>query len=110
MQTSPDRRPAEESMTSEEQARPDLWNRTYQIGVVVRDLDQAKAFYERLGIGPFSEGPSGHTLERSIYGEPAPEAQVRGATAPMGDIEFELLEPVAGRTIQSEFLERHGEG
>jgi hypothetical protein len=28
----------------------------------------------------------------------------------MGDIEFELLEPVAGRTIQSEFLERHGEG
>ena len=52
-------------MTDEERARPNRWDRTYQIGVVVRDLDQAKAFYERLGIGPFEEGPSAHTLERS---------------------------------------------
>jgi hypothetical protein len=28
----------------------------------------------------------------------------------MGDIEFELLQPVSGNTIQAEFLERHGEG
>ena len=97
-------------MTDGEHARPNLWDRTYQIGVVVRDLDQAKAFYERLGIGPFDEGPSAHTLERRIYGEPAPDAAVRGALAKMGDLEFELLQPVSGRTIQGEFLERHGEG
>jgi catechol 2,3-dioxygenase-like lactoylglutathione lyase family enzyme len=97
-------------MTSEKQARSDIWDRTYQIGVVVRDLDRAKMFYERLGIGPFNEGPSGSTLERRIYGEPAPDAAVRGAIAKMGEIEFELLEPVSGNTIQSEFLERHGEG
>ena len=97
-------------MPSDKQARSDLWDRTYQIGVVVRDLDQAKDFYERLGIGPFEEGPSGHTLERRIYGELAPDAAVRGAVAPMGDIEFELQQPVSGDTIQSEFLERHGEG
>lgn len=97
-------------MTSEKQARSDIWDRTYQIGVVVRDLDRAKVFYERLGIGPFSEGPSGHTLERRIYGELAPDAAVRGAIAKMGEIEFELLEPVSGKTIQGEFLERHGEG
>jgi hypothetical protein len=97
-------------MTDEERARPNLWDRTYQIGVVVRDLDQAKAFYERLGIGPFDEGPSAHTLERRIYGEPAPDAAVRGALAKMGDLEFEILQPVSGTTIQSEFLERHGEG
>jgi len=97
-------------MTNEERARPDLWDRAYQIGVVVRDMDRAKSFYERLGIGPFVEGPSAHTLERRIYGELEPDAQVRGAIAQMGNIEFELLEPVAGRTIQGEFLERHGEG
>ena len=97
-------------MTGDQQARADIWDRAYQIGVVVRDIDKAKSFYERLGIGPFAEGPSAHTLERRIYGEFAPDAAVRGMTAPMGNIEFELLQPVSGRTIQGEFLERHGEG
>ena len=97
-------------MADEQRARPGLWDRTYQVGVVVRDLDRAKAFYERLGIGPFDEGPSAHTLRREIYGESAPDAAVRGTLAKMGDIEFELLQPVSGNTIQGEFLERHGEG
>lgn len=97
-------------MSSGGQARQDLWDRAYQIGVVVRDMDRAKAFYERLGIGPFVEGPSAHALERRIYGEPAPDAMVRGAIAQMGQIEFELLEPVSGKSIQGEFLETHGEG
>ena len=42
-------------MTDDQRARSGLWDRTYQVGVVVRDLDRAKAFYERLGIGPFEE-------------------------------------------------------
>jgi methylmalonyl-CoA/ethylmalonyl-CoA epimerase len=100
----------EGTMTSGEQARPDMWDRAYQVGVVVRDMDKAKAFYERLGIGPFVEGPSGHALDRRIYGEPAPDAEVRGAITQMGRIEFELLEPVSGKSIQGEFLEKHGEG
>lgn len=95
---------------SEERARQGIWDRAYQIGVVVRDLDQAVSFYERLGIGPFVEGPSSHTVERRIYGEPSPDAQVRGRIAQMGDIEFELLQPVSGRTVQGDFLEEHGEG
>lgn len=92
------------------QARSTLWDRTYQVGVVVRDLDRAKAFYERIGIGPFEEGPSAHTLRREIYGEPAPDVEVRGTLAKMGSIEFELMQPVSGKSIQAEFLERHGEG
>lgn len=90
--------------------RPDLWERTYQIGVVVRDIDKAARFYERLGIGPFSEGPSAHTPVRKIYGADAPDVAVKGLIAQMGGIEFELLQPVAGKGIQAEFLERHGEG
>lgn len=90
--------------------RRDLWDRTYQIGVVVRDLDVAKAFYERIGIGPFEEGPSAHTRRREIYGQVEEDARVRGTVAQMGKIEFELLQPVSGNTIQAEFLERHGEG
>ena len=90
--------------------REDLWSRTYQVGVVVRDIDRAVEFYERLGVGPFVEGPSAHTLERKIYGQDAPDVKVKGLITQMGPIEFELLQPVAGRGIQAEFLEKHGEG
>jgi catechol 2,3-dioxygenase-like lactoylglutathione lyase family enzyme len=87
-----------------------MWARTYQVAVVVRDIDQARAFYERLGIGPFVEGPSASARERRIHGRLVPDAAVRGAVAPMGAIELELLQPVSGDTIQAEFLRTHGEG
>lgn len=97
-------------MTDGSRARSDMWARAYQVGVVVRDMDAAKRFYERLGIGPFIEGPSAHTFERTIYGQNSPDTQVRGAIAQMGSIEFELLQPVFGRSVQGDFLEEHGEG
>lgn len=97
-------------MTEKPALREDLWSRTYQVGVVVRDIDRAVEFYERLGVGPFEEGPSAHTLERKIYGREAPDVKVKGLIAQMGPIEFELLQPVEGRGVQAEFLEKHGEG
>lgn len=93
-----------------EEAERNLWARTYQVGVVVRDLERAVEFYQALGIGPFEEGPSAHALERRIYGEVVADAEVRGLVARMGDIEFELLQPVRGRTVQQEFLDTRGEG
>lgn len=87
-----------------------LWERVYQVGIVVRDLEQARAFYERLGIGPFTEGPSASALDRRIYGRPGPDAVVRGLVAPMGRLEFELLQPVSGDSVQAEFLRTRGEG
>lgn len=97
-------------MADKAQARDDLWSRTYQVGVVVRDIEKAARFYERLGIGPFVEGPSAHALERKIYGEDVSDARVKGLIAQMGSVEFELLQPVSDNTIQAEFLEKHGEG
>lgn len=87
-----------------------LWSRAYQVGVVVKDIEKAAKFYERLGIGPFTEGPSASALDRRIYGKPVQGARVKGLIAKMGSIEFELLQPVEGQTLQSEFLERNGEG
>ena len=97
-------------MADEAAIRDDLWSRTYQVGVVVRDIEKATRFYERLGIGPFVEGPSAHALERKIYGKDSPDAEVKGLITQMGPIEFELLQPVSGDSIQAEFLEKHGEG
>jgi methylmalonyl-CoA/ethylmalonyl-CoA epimerase len=92
------------------EARRGLWARAYQVGVVVRDMDRAIEFYESLGIGPFEEGPSAHAVERRIYGEVVPDAEVVGRIAKIGDIEFELLQPVRGATVQQEFLDARGEG
>lgn len=97
-------------MSDEKKARPGLWDRTYQVGVAVRDLDQAIAFYERLGIGPFIEGPSAHSIMRKVYGEDAPDTRVSGKIAQMGSIEFELLSPIAGPSVQQDFIDQHGEG
>lgn len=95
---------------AERRAREGLWDRAYQVGVVVRDLDAAVSFYERLGIGPFVEGPSAHTTKRVVFGEDAPDASLRGKITQMGNIEFELLQPVEGTTVQGDFLETRGEG
>ena len=82
-----------------------------QIGVIVRDIDQAVSFYESLGIGPF-ESPKGPApiFDRQVYGKPAPDVKNRISTAQMGAIQLELVQPVSGKSLQMEFLERHGEG
>ena len=85
------------------------FSKAYQVGVVVREMDKAIEFYQSLGIGPFIEGPSAIAIDRKVYGKPA-DVKVRGAIAQMGRIEFELLQPVEGESIQREFLNSRGEG
>ncbi|MGB4137947.1 MAG: VOC family protein, partial [Microbacterium sp.] len=84
------------------------WNRVYQIGVVVEDIDRAVEHYRRAGIGPFLEGPSEAASDRRVYGAPT-DAVVRGACVQLGEIEFELLQPVSGDSIQAEALRDRGE-
>lgn len=84
------------------------WDRTYQIAVVVDDLEAARAHYERAGIGPFVEGPSARAVSRRVYGQDA-DVEVRGLLAQMGPLELELLQPTRGASIQREALDAKGE-
>lgn len=93
-----------------EKKEKSLWERAYQVAVVVKDMDKAIKFYESLGIGPFVEGPSAVALERRIYGKLEPDAEVMGRIARMGSIELELMQPVQGNSIQMEYLKTRGEG
>ncbi len=84
-----------------------------QIGVVVRD---ARAVAEQLtgllGIGPFRmmEYPIPGSDAQSIYlGEPA-RFRVFLAFANLGPTQLELVQPLEGRSIWSDFLEQHGPG
>jgi methylmalonyl-CoA/ethylmalonyl-CoA epimerase len=86
------------------------WTRAYQVCVVVADLARAAAFYESIGIGPFREGPSAHTIRRCVRGAEAPTTRLAGLIAQLGELELELIQPIAGPSVQREFLDRHGEG
>lgn len=84
-------------------------SRLFQIGVVVRDIDEAVDYYSStFGLGPFRT----MVVERHgaiVRGKPA-DYKVKLAFAQMGDIEFELVQILEGETIQSEFLRKKGEG
>jgi 4-hydroxyphenylpyruvate dioxygenase-like putative hemolysin len=80
-----------------------------QVGVIVRDMDKAIEHYQSLGIGPF-ESLNVTSIDRKVYGKPAPDVKNLSRVAQMGQLQFELLQPVSGESIQKEFLEKCGEG
>lgn len=67
------------------------------LGIAVRDLRQARGFYELLGMKP---GPE-ETVEHE---------QVRTTMIPAGESRIELLEPTAPDSVIGRFIERRGEG
>jgi hypothetical protein len=87
-------------------------HRIAHIGVVVRDaVKSAKQYAKIFGIGPWMFFDSLPT-EATFHGDPIKdnEACVRLALANLGDIEFELLQPLYGPSSHMEFLKTHGEG
>jgi methylmalonyl-CoA/ethylmalonyl-CoA epimerase len=87
------------------QGRPDV----HHVGVVVRNRDAALRRYEEV-LGP---------LRFFTYDREIPSIGVRGervtagvhlAFCNLGNILFEVIEPLHGKTIYQEFLDQHGEG
>lgn len=83
-----------------------------QICIVVRDIDKTMREYsERLGWGPWKvyEHVSPVLHDTHLRGE-AEEYSMLGAETMVGDIGYELIQPLSGNTIYQEFLDKHGEG
>ena len=84
-----------------------------QIGAVVQDLDQSIAMLTKVfGIGPFRTiywPPKGRDMEPIYQGRPA-NFKARMAFAELGPIELELIQPLEGESIWSDFLAVHGPG
>ncbi len=79
--------------------------------IVVRDLDKAMGNYvEKFGVGPFTvreiHTPATHAVVR---GEPSAYT-LKFAYARSGGITLELVQPIAGNSLQAEFLVQRGEG
>lgn len=83
-----------------------------QIAMVVEDLEQAMVTYwEVFGIGPwqiYTLQPPEMT-EATVREKPQPYT-MRLALATVGNLQWELIQPLTGRSIYKEFLEQRGGG
>jgi methylmalonyl-CoA/ethylmalonyl-CoA epimerase len=81
-----------------------------QIGVIVRNMEQAVDFYSSaFGVGPFSP-ISDLVPDKSWYMGEIHPLHLRVSRAKWGALEFELIQPVEGMSIHQDFLDAHGEG
>lgn len=83
-----------------------------QIAHVVRDLDRTmKSYWEKFGIGPWDVYTFGPPAMRDsmVRGRPSSHAYLLALTW-RGGAQFELMQPLTGRSIYDDFLEKKGEG
>jgi hypothetical protein len=83
-----------------------------QIAIVVRDIDKAmKNYYEKLGVGPWDVYTFAPPVLRENYykGKPSDSSWLL-ALAWMGDRQLELMQPLKGDGVISNFLKKKGEG
>lgn len=85
---------------------------TLQLGFVVADLQQAmKHYVEVLGIGPWQiytiEAPE--LTNTTVHGKPEPYSLKLGV-AQVGNVQWELIQPLTGRSVYREFLDSKGGG
>ena len=82
----------------------------YQLGYVVRDIEKACRYYESVfGTGPFSNVIDVNMDGALLRGKPV-ETTIKVAFVQSGDVQIELIEPVVGKNLYTEFLETRGEG
>jgi len=87
------------------------WKQVIQVCVVVKDLQKSMERYWDLGIGPwaiytFQPPELTHT---TLHGKPA-QYSMKLAIAMIGNMMWELIQPLEGPSTYKEFLEQKGEG
>jgi methylmalonyl-CoA/ethylmalonyl-CoA epimerase len=96
----------------DEPTRSPAFTETMQIGIVVRDLDAAMRRYEEdYGIGPWGvfQIKPGDVKDWRENGRRV-EPSTRAATAMVGRVQWELIQPLDDKSIFAQFLAEKGEG
>jgi methylmalonyl-CoA/ethylmalonyl-CoA epimerase len=84
------------------------WSLT-QVGVVVKDVKQVAERLAFLGIGPFQEMVLPKERQELFRGKPA-LADAKILCAALGEIQLELVQPIARESPHREYLDAKGEG
>ena len=84
----------------------------HQVGVIVRDLEQAmRNYWERFAIGPWRVYTYGPPLVKEMtYHGRRQDYRMRIALCWVGPLMIELIQPLEGPSIYEDFLREHGEG
>jgi methylmalonyl-CoA/ethylmalonyl-CoA epimerase len=88
------------------------FTQTMQIGIVVRDLDATiRRYVDDYGIGPWKiyEFNPGNAKGLHEYGQPVKRSW-RLAVAMVGQLQWELIEPLDDKSIYARFLAEKGGG
>jgi methylmalonyl-CoA/ethylmalonyl-CoA epimerase len=81
-----------------------------QVCVVTRDHRRTLEGFVNLGIGPWTiRTVDGSNLRGSYRGQPA-DFSAKLCLANSQNMNWEVIEPIRGRSIYADFLERHGDG
>ena len=86
--------------------RESVFNQTVQLGIVVRDLQATvRRYVDDYGIGPweFAQIDAGGANNCREYGQPV-ERSTRIAVATVGEVMWELIEPLEEEGIYARFL------
>src|ERR1039457_4483835 len=92
--------------------RDPVFTQTMQIGIVVRDLDATmRKYVDEYGIGPWKiyEFNPGNAKDLREYGQPVKRSW-RLAVAMVGQLQWELIEPLDDESIYARFLAEKGGG
>jgi methylmalonyl-CoA/ethylmalonyl-CoA epimerase len=92
--------------------REPVFTETLQIAIVVRDLEAAmRTYVDDYGIGPWDihEFNPGNVKDLREYGQPV-ERSWRLAVAMVGQVMWELIEPLDDESVYARFLAEKGEG
>jgi len=88
------------------------FTKVVQVAMVVRDVDASvRRYWDDLGIGPwklYTLGPS-NMSNMTFHGKPV-QHSFRAALTDIGDMEWELIQPLDSRSVYAEHLSKHGEG
>ncbi len=78
------------------------------IGIVVKNIDETIDYYTSgWGISSWNKLDVAPAREQMLVGDPF---RLKIAVAPWGPVLLELLQPMNGETVWSDFLETNGEG
>jgi hypothetical protein len=92
--------------------RKPIFKRVAQVAMVVKDLDEAvKRHWDLCGIGPwriYTFDPS--TVTDMVLDDRPEQYAMRLALTTIGDVSWELIQPLDDKSIYAQFLKEHGEG
>ena len=90
---------------------PSPFRLLHHVCIVVRDLDKSQAYYESLGVGPWTDFPPLEVFRNELK---VPDVEafmgLRFRWCNLDNVQLQLCEPGPGGSPQRAFLEARGEG